>query len=41
MAKLKDILQEVFEDTPKVDKHKVISTLRRHNVDKHSVISTL
>jgi len=32
MAKLKNILQEVFEDTPKVDKHKVIEGVRNFGI---------
>mgnify|MGYP001379484326 CR=1 FL=1 len=35
MAKLKDLLNEVFEDTPKVNKHKVIEGVRNYgNVGK-------
>ena len=32
MAKLKNILQEVFEDTPKIDKHKVIEGVRNFGI---------
>ena len=32
MAKLKNILQEVFEDSPKVDKHKVIEGVRNYGI---------
>ena len=32
MAKLKNILKEVFEDTPKVDKHKVIEGVRNFGI---------
>ena len=32
MAKLKDILSEVFDETPKVDKHKVIEGVRNYNI---------
>ena len=32
MAKLKDILSEVFDETPKVDKHKVIEGVRNYGI---------
>ena len=32
MAKLKNILKEVFEDTPKVDKHKVIEGVKNFGI---------
>ena len=32
MAKLKDILSEVFDETPKVDKHKVIEGVRNYSI---------
>ena len=32
MAKLKDILSEAFEDTPKVDKHKVVEGVRNFGI---------
>ena len=32
MAKLKNILQEVFEDTPKVDKYKVVEGVRNYGI---------
>tara|TARA_Y100000592_G_scaffold78051_1_gene122638 strand:+ start:1124 stop:1684 length:561 start_codon:yes stop_codon:yes gene_type:complete len=32
MAKLKNLLQEVFEDTPKVDKHKVVEGVRNFGI---------
>mgnify|MGYP003114556381 CR=1 FL=1 len=32
MKKLKNILQEVFEDTPKVDKHKVVEGVRNYGI---------
>ena len=32
MAKLKDLLGEVFEETPKVDKHKVIEGVRNYGI---------
>jgi hypothetical protein len=32
MAKLKDILQEAFEDRPKVDKHKVVEGVRNFGI---------
>ena len=32
MAKLKDILQEAFEDKPKVDKHKVVEGVRNFGI---------
>ena len=32
MAKLKDILQEAFENTPKIDKHKVIEGVRNFGI---------
>ena len=32
MAKLKNILQEVLEDSPKVDKHKVIEGVRNYGI---------
>ena len=32
MAKLKNILQEVFEDTPKVDKYKVVEGVRNFGI---------
>ena len=32
MAKLTDLLGEVFEDSPKVDKHKVIEGVRNYGV---------
>jgi len=32
MAKLKNILQEVFEDTPKVDRHKVVEGVRNYGI---------
>ena len=32
MKKLKDILQEVFEDTPKIDKHQVVEGVRNFGI---------
>tara|TARA_Y100000593_G_scaffold23849_1_gene47303 strand:- start:365 stop:940 length:576 start_codon:yes stop_codon:yes gene_type:complete len=32
MAKLKNILKEVFEDTPQVDKHKVVEGVRNYGI---------
>jgi hypothetical protein len=32
MKKMKDILSEAFEDTPKVDKHKVIEGVRNYGI---------
>ena len=32
MAKLKDILQEAFEDKPQIDKHKVIEGVRNFGI---------
>ena len=32
MAKLTDLLGEVFEDSPKVDKHKVIEGVRNYGI---------
>ena len=32
MAKLKDILQEAFENTPKIDKHKVVEGVRNFGI---------
>ena len=32
MAKLKDLLSEVFDETPKVDKHKVIEGVRNYGI---------
>ena len=32
MAKLKDLLGEVFEETPKVDKHKVVEGVRNYGI---------
>ena len=32
MAKLKNILQEVFEDTPKIDKHQVVEGVRNFGI---------
>jgi len=32
MAKLKDILSEVFDETPKVDKHKVIEGVKNYGI---------
>ena len=32
MAKLKDILSEVFDETPKVDKHKVVEGVRNYGI---------
>ena len=32
MAKLKNLLQEVFDETPKVDKHKVIEGVRNYGI---------
>ena len=32
MKKLKNILQEVFEDAPKVDKHKVVEGVRNYGI---------
>jgi len=32
MAKLKNILQEVFEDTPKVDRHKVVEGVKNYGI---------
>ena len=32
MKKLKDLLGEVFDDTPKVDKHKVIEGVRNYGI---------
>ena len=32
MKKMKDILQEVFEDTPKIDKHQVVEGVRNFGI---------
>ena len=32
MKKLKDILSEVFEDTPKIDKHQVVEGVRNFGI---------
>ena len=32
MKKLKDLLGEVFDETPKVDKHKVIEGVRNYGI---------
>ena len=32
MAKLKDLLGEVFDETPKVDKHQVVEGVRNYGI---------
>ena len=39
MAKLKDLLSEVFDETPKVDKHKVIEGVRNYGIVGKSLYS--